>query len=105
MINCSLCNRFYVGETSKNLQTRIKQHLYAIKKFTPFADNTNEVANHFRLKGHNYTHFKVCVFNKNLYDVNLRRGIEDNLIKFFNHFHNKCINVKIYNNTKLFCFN
>jgi hypothetical protein len=30
-INCSDCNRYYIGQTGRNFQTRFKEHIQALK--------------------------------------------------------------------------
>ncbi|CAF1047539.1 unnamed protein product [Brachionus calyciflorus] len=76
IIVCKKCSVFYIGESSKSLKVRISQHLNGIKRFVPYVKTKNEVADHFRRKGHILNnHFKVCIFKKNLVDTQMRRNI------------------------------
>ena len=68
VIICTLCNKFYVGETRNSLKTRMNNHLFCIKRFKPFIKYNNEVSSHFNYKHHNLENFKVCVFKDNLED-------------------------------------
>ena len=69
------CNLFYVGETEKSLEVRLRQLLNHIKKFIPFLKYTNkEVARHFRSENHKLSDFKVCVFKVNLSDAIKRKS-------------------------------
>ena len=44
-INCSDCQAFYIGETGRNLTTRLCEHEHAIRK----GDKNNHIAEHCRL--------------------------------------------------------
>lgn len=91
IISCIRCKVYYIGETSKSLNQRISQHLYAIKKFRPYLDD-NEVANHFCKKGHNLRFdFKVNIFKLNLQDNNLRKATEADLMHIFIRNFKTCI--------------
>ncbi len=63
IIYCTKCNCLYVGETEKNLRTRINQHLNHIVNFIPHLKYTNkEVARHFRSIHHRISNdFRVCI--------------------------------------------
>ena len=94
IIICLKCNLFYIGETSETLEKRISQHLNHIKKFKPFEKyHEKEVAKHFRTKGHNLRYFKICVFRAELYDINIRKNYELDLINRFNINKKRCINI------------
>ena len=101
IIECKLCNVFYVGQSSKSANTRIRQHLRAIKNFKPFIKYTSEVGYHFNLKGHSTKdHFRFSIFVSNLELDSLRFSVECDIINIFNSFHPPIINEKkpnIYN--------
>ena len=59
------------------------QHLYNIKKFIPF-NNNSVISNHFNLKNHNfYDHFSFFVLKIDVYDLNARLKLESFMINFF----------------------
>ena len=63
IIKCLLCDQYYIGQTGKSTETRIKQHLNAIRNFVPFLKYTSEIGHHFNLKGHEINkHFRFCVY-------------------------------------------
>jgi hypothetical protein len=94
IILCVKCNLFYIGETSKSLKVRIKQHLDSILKFIPFKKyQDKEVAKHFNLHGHNYlSDFKCCVFKCDLLETDKRQACEYDLVKVFNIYKQNCLN-------------
>jgi hypothetical protein len=93
IIICIKCNLFYVGETEKSLETRIRQHINHIKKFIPFLKYTNkEIARHFRSGNHKLSDFKVCVFKTELFDVDTRKSNELDIINFLNLNAKRCLN-------------
>ena len=47
-VPCFQCNRYYIGQTGKGLETRVKQHKYAIRS----ANESNALFNHVRDEGH-----------------------------------------------------
>ncbi len=105
IIICDLCNLFYIGETNNSLKSRIKQHLNQINKFIPFIKYHDKVvAKHFNLKGHNISHFKCCIFKRNLKDSLVRKSKEQDLIRFLNMKNINCLNLDITKSTKSFTF-
>jgi hypothetical protein len=105
IIICLKCNLFYIGETSETLEKRISQHLNHKKKFKPFEKyHEKEVARHFRTKGHNLRHFKICVFRAELNDTMLRKNYELDLINRFNINKKRCINIIKSKYNKSFIF-
>lgn len=48
-INCKNCDKIYIGQTGRSLETRIKEHSYAIKKKNQY----NALFNHYLINGHN----------------------------------------------------
>ena len=108
IIVCLRCKVFYIGETSKSLNVRISQHLNGIKRFIPYLNIENEVAQHFRKIGHIIQHdFRVSVFKDKLEDTTIRRSVEMDLIFLFkNVFNYAILNSKINNlqNLNKLCF-
>ncbi len=97
IIFCSLCDAFYIGETSRTLEERFTDHLHTIRKFVPIFNEFSEIATHFNLCGHNYyTHLNISIFACNISDVFKRRQIESELIHIFLTLGCKMINKKIY---------
>jgi hypothetical protein len=102
ILNCSLCNIFYIGQTGRSTKERISTHLGDIKR----KNYKSCVALHFNQDGHSISdHFNFCVFNKNL-EYMKRLNTETQLIHLFLSVGAKLINdyiPKIYrNHTKLF---
>ena len=96
IIFCSLCKKFYVGETGKSLKFRIKQHLNHINKFIPFTRYHDKiVARHFNMRGHSLANFKVCIFKSDLFDTEVRKSKERDLVRFLNLISINCINLDI----------
>ncbi len=57
----------------------------------------SEVAEHFNLKGHDKdSHFRYCIFEKNLKKKDIRQSVETDLINFVKNF-GEIINKKIPN--------
>jgi hypothetical protein len=103
IINCSLCDAFYIGETSRSLEERLKDHLYNIRNFIPIHKEFSEIATHFNLLGHNYYHhLNICIFACNISDTFKRRQIESELIHIFLTFGLKVINKKVYSKISSF---
>ena len=59
-IQCSLCDKLYIGETSQPLKNRIRGHLSNIRNKT----DTN-VALHFNSEGHSINDFKFFALRHN----------------------------------------
>jgi hypothetical protein len=47
-VPCKMCNKFYIGETIKTLETRLKQHKYAVRT----ANNNNAIFRHMQDEDH-----------------------------------------------------
>jgi hypothetical protein len=93
IIKCSLCDLFYIGQTSQKIKIRISQHLRTIEKFHPFLNRTSEVGYHFNLKHHDpMVHFKFTIFKNNLNEINERLNIESLLIDLIDKFNKPVIN-------------
>ena len=73
-IHCEQCDKDYVGETSRLLETRVKKHLFR---------NSSAVHEHCQLTGHSVDSCKtkVLVTESNTFKRRLREGIEIKLRK------------------------
>jgi len=67
LIKCTKCKHIYIGETSRTITLRIKEHLYSIDTFIPYFKHT-PVSSHFNLPGHCKKDFKFTVYQTNLSD-------------------------------------
>jgi len=68
ILNCKLCNAFYVGQTRGPISVRIKQHVKTIKLFTPFSPKNSDscVAIHFNLHKHSLDHFSFYIIKSDI---------------------------------------
>ena len=57
-ITCTLCQKFYIGETGKRLGDRLREHLRDVEKDDKNAPRP--VARHFNLPNHSKQHMAVC---------------------------------------------
>ena len=104
ILNWSLCDNYYIGETSLAFKTRFYNHLSKIRKFNLFESNDSEVATHFNLKNHNFERdLRAFIVLKDIDDTNKRRNIEAELIHLFLLFDCKIINNKLYKFSTYFC--
>ena len=94
---CKKCNCFYIGESSRMVKDRLKEHLNNINKHIPFDINQylTVVANHFNLVNHNVQqHFRFFIYTKNLEENDLKL-MEAKLIYIFqNIYYAKLLNNK-----------
>ena len=105
VIKCTLCNHFYIGETSREIRSRIKEHLYNVSKMKKdihkslkYINVQSEIAQHFNLKGHKIEeHFRFTVFMSNIIDDTKRKSIETDLINILLMKRINIINRKIPN--------
>jgi hypothetical protein len=105
IIKCTLCNHFYIGETSRKTSTRIKEHLYSITKMKKDLLTSlkcinfhSEVAQHFNHKGHNISeHFRFTIFVSDVNDDMKRKSIETDVINVLILKKIKLMNMKIPN--------
>jgi hypothetical protein len=107
IIMCTKCNIFYIGETDKTLNERIRQHINHIINFKPYLKYYNkEVPKHFRKKYplHSFKDFKVCVFKSNFINSKIRKQEELDLVNFLNTNKKRCINKKLSTKTKILIF-
>ena len=107
IIECKLCNSYYIGETRKEFKERFYKHIYSIKKFVPYKKHT-PVATHFNLKHHNYKEhlnfyiydiIKPCILDEYYDHLTLesiykerRHNLENIVFNFF-----KSLNIKTLN--------
>jgi hypothetical protein len=95
IIHCSLCDSFYVGQTSRTIHERIREHIYAIKN--NFI-HRSDVASHFNTLHHNfYKHFEFFIFKKDIFCSNERHYIENDLIHIILNLSGKILNSFIPN--------
>jgi hypothetical protein len=74
----------------------LKSNNFNMCIFKPFK-KISEVAEHFNLKGHvKDSHFRYCIFEKNLREKDIRQSVETDLINFVKNF-GEIINKKIPN--------
>ena len=84
LILCKHCQKIYIGET-KNVTTRMYNHIYDIKKFVPFHSKRKCVPFHFSLKGHVYERdFCFYIINANITDLEDRLAHESAYINLIN---------------------
>ena len=96
IIYCTMCNLFYIGETSKSLKSRFSSHKHCIKKFHPFLNFTSEIGDHFNKRGHELNkHLKLAIFKKDFKDSKQRFSTETDLIHFISNLHPPIINSRI----------
>ena len=74
MIPCKICEKVYIGEMKRNLQTRIKEHKYAVKIIDP----RNGIAVHAHTNDHEvvWEFAKVLASEEN---YGRRRTLETNI--------------------------
>ena len=102
IIKCSLCNVFYIGQSSKNAKTRINQHLNNILFFKKNVSkslinfyNLSEVAIHFSSIKHDFSNFSFFIFNSNILNDSIRLSQETDLINIFINLNIPILNKKI----------
>jgi hypothetical protein len=98
IINCNICNCFYIGESIRSVKDRISEHIRNIKKFKKniirsLINNNSEVAEHFNLKNHSLDNFKFIIFEKGVINNEIRKSIETDLINIF-----KLCKIRLLNN-------
>ena len=80
IIKCKKCKCFYIGESSRTITTRIKEHLYSINSFIPYSKHT-PVSCHFNLPSHNKDKdFLFTIYQSNIANNFERRLVERKLI-------------------------
>ena len=75
-VPCKMCNKAYIGQTGKTLDTRLKQHRYSVRS----AQETNALFIHLRDAGHpiDWTNATNVLQNSSVIERNI---IESSLIK------------------------
>ena len=89
-ITCGVtrCSQQYIGQTSRSLKERFRQHQYYVDK------NMEATGKHFNLPGHSKSDMKVTVLEKiHSKDVWVREEIESGHIRRANSYY-KGINLK-----------
>ena len=112
ILKCNKCSKFYVGETSRSIKVRIKEHLYKIKYFMKLSSNSSSFEEKISKHGDTqilYRHFSVNhnlekdfsfqIFISNIIHYRLR--LENDLILILNTCSpfgfNTMTNLKLYN--------
>ncbi len=94
IIHCKKCNSFYIGQTKRSIKNRIKEHLYAIKKFIPYFSHHLSVPIHFNLKNHSIKDLNFFIYLKDAFSVSYLDHYEAKLIYIFKDI----FKVKLMNN-------
>ena len=55
---CDICKKQYIGQTGRSLHTRIREHMYDLKK------GKNVSGIHYSLRGHTHEDMKVQIIEK-----------------------------------------
>jgi hypothetical protein len=97
IINCKLCNAFYVGQTGGPIAVRIKQHIKTIKLFTPFSPKNSDscVSIHFNLHKHTLEHFSFYILKSDILSDDELFYTETFFINFFLKLECKVLNDSI----------
>ncbi len=94
IIKCKKCpSTFYIGQSSRSVSERIKEHIRDIKYFIPYEKHCTNVSYHFNLLYHNLNDFTFYIFSKDLEDKKYRLHIESKLIYLFKNI----LNVNVLN--------
>ena len=89
LITCHRCHKKYVGQTSKNLNIRMYQHLYNIKNF-----HETPVAKHFNSQNHRHRHFLVQAICQAPRNNTARLSLEKAWIKIISTYQPWGMNIK-----------
>ena len=77
-INCTLCNKLYIGETGRRLGDRFREHLRGVEKNDK--DASKPVARHFNLPNHSKKHMAICGLSLHLGRTESRKNLEQKFI-------------------------
>ena len=92
IINCRLCNFYYVGQT-KRIKRRMRDHLNFCIFDNTFNSSCRVVSWHFNKHRHNLNKdFNFFIFRENITELHLRLSIETQLITLFNRLRVKLMN-------------
>ena len=83
LIKCMKCNCFYIGETSRLISIRVKEHIADIKGFIAFEKRNTSVSKHFNLLNHSLENFKFTILFKDINDDSTRFNLEAKIIHLF----------------------
>ena len=105
IIFCENCTVYYIGESERKANARLKEHIkiiydfgFHLTKSISNLEKKSEVSIHFNKKGHFLEkHFKFIIIQKDLIDKTLRKSIETDLINVFIKLKIKILNLKIPN--------
>lgn len=87
-IRCTLCNKNYIGETGRELSTRIKEHLSDIKH-----RRQSPVSLHFNNNDHSIQNLEIYFLGSCYTNDNTRKQFESLFIHRFNSVHPNGINL------------
>ena len=84
-ISCDVCNILYIGETCRQLNRRMGEHIRNIRKKIhlqrKFAnDDDIGVSEHFNTSGHDISHMRTRVLMRAPYDTSSRKTLEKKII-------------------------
>ena len=77
-ITCTLCNKSYIGETSRRLGDRFREHLRDVKKNDK--DAFKPVSRHFNLPNHSKEHMAICGLSLHIGTTESRKNLEQKFI-------------------------
>jgi hypothetical protein len=103
IIACNFCNKYYIGESKRNANTRFSEHL---KNILHFKHNVKDSIMNFATKSEVATHFNCSkhilgsnldfyILNKNLIDDSVRKSKETDLMHFLKLLKINILNKKI----------
>jgi hypothetical protein len=75
-IKCSVCQELYIGETSRRLGDRFREHVYNARKKL---FKSGEVSKHFNQTGHSFTDMEILVMLQ-ITDTSTRKKMEEHFI-------------------------
>ena len=77
-ITCTLCNKFYIGETGRRQGDLFREHLRDLEKNDK--DASKPVARHFNLPNHSKKHMAICGLSLHLGTTESRKNLEQKFI-------------------------
>ena len=96
IIFCTLCNSFYIGQSSRTVKLRLNEHINGIKRLDRNMDkHVSDTAIHFTSSNHILEeHFRFVVYDTDLAD-SVRFSAETDLINLFMNNGCSLINIRI----------
>jgi hypothetical protein len=94
-----------VGQTSRNFNKRLKEHIRHINKHFIFKNDTTEVGIHFNLPLHNFRcHLRAYIIKDNLKEKTQRFSFENDMIHIISNVTNRLMNSYIPNKYRIKTF-